>query len=422
MCTSRRPSRQRIAGLEPGGGRPWPRRRLRRWANRWVTGRLPIPRRMGLGPAAQPVARRGPAPAAGRGWPGRRSGDDDQLARSGARRRRSERGRRGAPRLGPHPRRARPRRPRGPRRARARAASSTASWSTARTTRRNAPRTRPTVRMTDALPPQYNPAAIEAALYRWWQRSGPVRARTRHGSTARRYVIMMPPPNVTAVLHMGHGLNNTVQDVLVRFERMRGRDRRSGFRAPTTPASPPRTWWSGSSRRKARPASTWGARRSWSGSGPTCGRPATPSSQQLRALGASCDWSRTYFTLDPDLSRAVREVFVRLHEKGLIYRGKYIINWCPRCLTALSNEEAEKEEVDGKIWHLRYPLEDGSGIHHRRDHPARDHARRHRRRGAPQGQALHEAGRQAGPAAAGGPARSRSSPTTRSTPSSAPAP
>src|SRR6185295_19929427 len=83
--------------------------------------------------------------------------------------------------------------------------------------------------------------------------------------------------------------------------------------------------------------------------------------EQLRALGCSADWSRTYFTLDDDLSRAVREVFVRLYEKGLIYRGHYIINWCPRCLTALSNEEAEKEETDGKLWHLRYPLADGSG-------------------------------------------------------------
>ena len=83
--------------------------------------------------------------------------------------------------------------------------------------------------------------------------------------------------------------------------------------------------------------------------------------EQLKAIGCSADWPRTYFTLDKDLSRAVREVFVRLHEKGLVYRGHYIINWCPRCLTALSNEEAEKEETEGKIWHLRYPLADGSG-------------------------------------------------------------
>ena len=83
--------------------------------------------------------------------------------------------------------------------------------------------------------------------------------------------------------------------------------------------------------------------------------------EQLKAIGSSADWSRTYFTLDEGLSRAVREAFVRLYEEGLVYRGHYIINWCPRCLTALSNEEVEKEEVDGQLWHLRYPLADGSG-------------------------------------------------------------
>ncbi len=109
---------------------------------------------------------------------------------------------------------------------------------------------------------------------------------------------------------------------------------------------------------------------------------------QLKAIGCSADWSRTYFTLDEGLSRAVREVFVRLYEQGLVYRGHYIINWCPRCLTALSNEEAEKEEVDGQLWHLRYPLADGSGHAHRRHHPAGDDAGRHRRRGAPGGRTL----------------------------------
>ena len=135
----------------------------------------------------------------------------------------------------------------------------------------------------------------------------------------------------------------------------------SGCRAPITPASPPRTWWSASSPRKGSPASTSAARRSSSGCGPTCGRPASGSCSSSRPSAARADWSRTYFTLDEDLSRAVREVFVRLYEKGLVYRGHYIINWCPRCLTALSNEEAEKEEVDGRIWHIRYPLADGGG-------------------------------------------------------------
>ncbi|MBK7714534.1 MAG: valine--tRNA ligase [Gemmatimonadetes bacterium] len=214
--------------------------------------------------------------------------------------------------------------------------------------------------MTDptSLPPQYNPAAIEADLYRSWLAAGAF-APADH-ATAPPYVIMMPPPNVTAVLHMGHGLNNTVQDVLVRFERMRGR---------------PALWLPGTDHagiatqnvveklvaREGKTRFDLGreefVRRVWAFVDQT----GSTILDQLKAIGSSADWSRTYFTLDEDLSRAVREVFVRLHEKGLIYRGKYIINWCPRCLTALSNEEAEKEETDGRIWRLRYPLADGSG-------------------------------------------------------------
>ncbi len=231
--------------------------------------------------------------------------------------------------------------------------------------------------MTDtSLPPQYNPASIESDLYRFWLEQGcfspdPPGNRATSGrggggapslpGSPQPYVIMMPPPNVTAVLHMGHGLNNTVQDVLIRFERMRGR---------------PALWLPGTDhagiatqnvveKLVAREGNTRFdlgreefVRRVWEFVGKTGGEIL----EQLKAIGASADWSRTYFTLDDDLSRAVREVFVRLYEKGLIYRGKYIINWCPRCLTALSNEEAEKEETDGRIWELRYPLADGDGF------------------------------------------------------------
>ena len=212
--------------------------------------------------------------------------------------------------------------------------------------------------MTDPLAPQYNPAAIESELYHWWAEQGlfsPERA-----PAGEPYVIMMPPPNVTAALHMGHGLNNTVQDVLIRFERMRGR------RA---------LWLPGTDH--AGIATQNVVERLLAQEGLTrfdLGREAfvdrvwqhvreTGSAilEQLKAIGCSADWSRTYFTLDEGLSRAVREVFVQLHEQGLVYRGHYIINWCPRCLTALSNEEAEKEEVAGHLWHLRYPLADGSG-------------------------------------------------------------
>ena len=215
--------------------------------------------------------------------------------------------------------------------------------------------------MTEPLAPQYNPSAIESELYAWWQARGLFAPDAGPGgSAATPYVLMMPPPNVTAVLHMGHGLNNTVQDVLVRFERMRGR----------------RTLWLPGTDH-AGIATQNVVERMLAKEGLTrfdVGRDAFVERvwayvretgaailEQLKAIGSSADWSRTYFTLDEDLSRAVREAFVSLYEDGLVYRGHYIINWCPRCLTALSNEEAEKEETDGKIWHLRYPLADGSG-------------------------------------------------------------
>jgi valyl-tRNA synthetase len=214
--------------------------------------------------------------------------------------------------------------------------------------------------MTEPLAPQYNPSSIESELYQWWTERGLFSPESHAPGSGQPYVIMMPPPNVTAVLHMGHGLNNTVQDVLIRFERMRGR------RA---------LWLPGTDH--AGIATQNVVERELAQEGLTrfdLGRDAFVERvwahvrqtgaailEQLKAIGSSADWSRTYFTLDEGLSRAVRETFVRLYEEGLVYRGHYIINWCPRCLTALSNEEVEKEEVDGHLWHLRYPLADGSG-------------------------------------------------------------
>jgi valyl-tRNA synthetase len=218
--------------------------------------------------------------------------------------------------------------------------------------------------MTAPLAPQYDPSQIEAPLYAWWRERGlfdpDAVHRARGGAPGEPYVIQMPPPNVTAELHTGHGLNNTVQDVLIRFERMRGR---RALWVPGTDHAGIATQnvverllaKEGTTRfdlgREAFVERVWAYVR----------QTGARILDQLQAIGCSADWSRTYFTLDEDLSRAVREVFVRLYEKGLVYRGNYIINWCPRCLTALSNEEAEKEEVDGRIWHVRYPLEDGSG-------------------------------------------------------------
>jgi valyl-tRNA synthetase len=210
--------------------------------------------------------------------------------------------------------------------------------------------------MSEPLPPQYNPQENEDPLYRWWEEQGYFRADP-HG-TREPYVIVIPPPNVTAVLHMGHGLNNTVQDAFVRFRRMQGREA---------------LWMPGTDHagiatqnvverivaREGRTRFDLGreafVQRVWEFVDETGGKILT----QLRAIGCSLDWSRTRFTLDPELSVAVREVFVRLHEKGLVYRGHRIINWCPRCLTALSDEEAEPAETQGRLWHLRYPLAEG---------------------------------------------------------------
>ena len=213
--------------------------------------------------------------------------------------------------------------------------------------------------MTASLPPQYNPAQIERDLYQWWLD----RAAWRPEATDRRdpFVIMMPPPNVTDRLHMGHGLNLTIQDTLIRFERMRGRGA---------------AWIPGTDH--AGIATQNVVERLLGKEGRTrfdLGREAFVERvreyvretgdtilHQIRGLGASCDWSRTYYTFSDTLSRAVREVFVSWYERDLIYRGKYIINWCPRCLTALSNEEAEKQETTGTLWRIRYPLEGGGHL------------------------------------------------------------
>jgi valyl-tRNA synthetase len=205
------------------------------------------------------------------------------------------------------------------------------------------------------LDSRYDPSEIEPALYARWIGRDAFHVEASEASDP--YVIAIPPPNVTAALHMGHGLNNTIQDVLIRFERMRGRD---AMWIPGTDHAGIATQnvverqlkKEGLSRqdlgREAFVERVW----EWVD---TYGNTII---EQLKKIGCSCDWERTRFTLDPGLSRAVREVFVRLHERGLIYRGNYIINWCPRCHTALSNEEAEHQETEGKLWHIRYPLAD----------------------------------------------------------------
>ncbi len=208
------------------------------------------------------------------------------------------------------------------------------------------------------LPPQYDPSAIEPPLYREWLER---RLFTPDPSSERKpFTIVIPPPNVTAVLHMGHGLNTTVQDVIVRFERMRGRDTlwlpgtdHAGIATQNVVERLLTT--EGKTRFDiGREAFVERARAFVAETGSTI-------LEQLKAIGCSCDWTRTRYTFSEEMSRTVREVFVRLWEEGLIYRGHRVIHWCPRCLTSLSDEEAEHAERDGHLYHIRYPLTDGSG-------------------------------------------------------------
>ncbi|MEJ2204715.1 MAG: valine--tRNA ligase [Gemmatimonadota bacterium] len=211
--------------------------------------------------------------------------------------------------------------------------------------------------MSQELATRFDPRAIEPQRYRAWQEGGyfGVSAAEVLEGGRQPYVIVIPPPNVTAVLHMGHGLNNTIQDVLIRWRRMQGR---ASLWVPGTDHAGIATQnvverllaEEGKTRhdlgRDAFVEEVWSFVRETGGQ----------ILEQLKAIGSTCDWDRTRFTLDEELSRAVREVFVHLYDKDLIYRGEYIINWCPRCHTALSNEEAEPEESEGRLWHLRYPL------------------------------------------------------------------
>ncbi len=214
--------------------------------------------------------------------------------------------------------------------------------------------------MAPELAPRLDPKSIEPALYSEWLSKGYFNLSASQVLEAGRdpFVIVIPPPNVTAVLHMGHGLNNTIQDVLIRWRRMQGR---ASLWVPGTDHAGIATQ-NVVERQLAQEGLTREdlgrepfVERTWDFVRETGGAIL----EQLKAIGSSCDWDRTRFTLDPGLSKAVREVFVRLYEKGLIYRGEYIINWCPRCHTALSDEEAEGNEVEGRLYHLRYPLDPG---------------------------------------------------------------
>jgi len=221
----------------------------------------------------------------------------------------------------------------------------------------------------------YNPAEVEARHYAEWEKTGAFGCRLSRGETPpgeqRPYTIVIPPPNVTGSLHMGHALNNTLQDILIRFNRMRGHDA---------------LWQPGMDH--AGIATQMVVERQLAEEGIELNRGRPPQGQnrtliereafidkvwkwkaesggtitgQLRRLGASCDWGRERFTMDDGLSRAVRKVFVALHKEGLIYRDQRLVNWDPKFHTAISDLEVEQRETVGKLWYFKYPLqEDGT--------------------------------------------------------------
>jgi len=210
----------------------------------------------------------------------------------------------------------------------------------------------------EVLEKGFEPKEVEEKWYRYWEENRLFRAETKSGK--KPFCIVIPPPNVTGSLHMGHALNNTLQDILCRYKRMKGY---SVLWQPGTDHAGIATQnvvekdlaAKGTDRhqvgRERFVELVWEWREKYGG----------VIINQLKRLGCSCDWSRERFTMDEGLSKAVKEVFVNLYEEGLIYRGDYIINWCPRCQTALADLEVEHEDLDSSLYYIRYMFEDGKG-------------------------------------------------------------
>ena len=199
----------------------------------------------------------------------------------------------------------------------------------------------------------YNPKDVEENIYKEWEEKGYFKAEVN--SHKKPFTIVMPPPNITGKLHMGHALDETMQDILIRFKRMQGFE---ALWVPGTDHASIATEAKVVEQLKKEGLSkeeigrekflerTWQWKKEYGGN----------IVNQLRKLGASCDWSRERFTMDEGCSRAVREFFVKLYEKGLIYRGEKIINWCPNCKTSISDSEVNFKEMDGNFWHINYKL------------------------------------------------------------------
>lgn len=207
----------------------------------------------------------------------------------------------------------------------------------------------------DNIAKTYSPKEFEDKIYKKWEDGNYFVANPKSGK--KPYTIMMPPPNVTGNLHMGHALNNTMQDILIRWKRM------SGYEVLWLPGTDHASISTeakvvgkleseGKTKyeigREAFLEEAWSWTKEYGGN----------IRNQLKKLGISCDWSRERFTLDEGLSKAVEEVFIKLYNKGLVYRGDRIINWCPSCQTAISDAEVDHEEAQGKFWHIKYPVKD----------------------------------------------------------------
>lgn len=209
--------------------------------------------------------------------------------------------------------------------------------------------------MLENLPKTYNPKDFEDRLYKYWSENNYFKAEVNQEK--KPFTIMMPPPNVTGNLHMGHALNNTIQDILTRWKRMEGFE---SLWLPGTDHASISTEAKVVQKLKNEGIDKDDLGRekflekAWEWTELYGGN----IKNQLKKIGVSCDWSRDSFTLDENLSKAVEEVFIRLYDKGLIYRGDRIINWCPSCTTAISDAEVEHEDSNGYIWSIRYPIKD----------------------------------------------------------------
>jgi valyl-tRNA synthetase len=203
----------------------------------------------------------------------------------------------------------------------------------------------------------YQPAQVEGRIYQTWEQAGAFRAGRPERARAQPFCIVIPPPNVTGSLHMGHALNNTLQDILCRFERMRGRDvlwqPGTDHAGIATQMVVERQLMERQEKGRREMGREAFLKRVWEWKAESGGTIV----KQLKRLGASCDWSRERFTMDEGLSRAVLKVFVELYREGLIYKDKRLVNWDPKLLTAISDLEVVQVETKGHLWHIRYPIE-----------------------------------------------------------------